>query len=119
MTAPRLLLVDDDSDFAGALTIALELEGYKVDMVSNGQDGIAAAQGTPYDAVLIDIGLPGLNGVETLRQIRQVSPRTRCFLITGHSEDDLLEQGINAGAVEIFTKPIDLEEILRHLTAGQ
>lgn len=118
MTALKLLVIDDDADFAEGLSIALELEGCTVDMVSNGQNGIAAAKDATYDAILSDVGLPGLNGVETLRQIRQVSPATRCFLLTGYSADDLLQQGIDAGAVEILTKPINVEELLRHIAAG-
>ena len=118
MTTPKLLAIDDDSDFTEALAIALGLEGYEVDVVSSGEDGIAAAKNTTYDAILIDVGLPGLNGVETLRQIKQVGPGTRCFLLTGYSAFDLLEQGISAGAAEILTKPIDVEELLQHLAAS-
>lgn len=119
MTASRLLLIDDDLDFAEGLMMALELNDYDVDIVSNGQDGIAAAQETPYEAILIDVGLPGLNGVETLSRIKQIGRGTRCFLVTGYSADHLLDQGISAGAVEILTKPIDVEDLLRLLTTHQ
>lgn len=119
MTAGRLLLIDDDLDFAEGLMMALELNDYTVDIASNGQDGIAAAQETPYDAILIDVGLPGLNGVETLSRIKQVSRGTRCFLVTGYSADQVLEQGFDAGAAEILTKPIDVEDLVQRLTTQQ
>ncbi len=117
-TTPRLLIIDDDDDFAGSLALALDLEGYPVDVASNGHDGIAAVKDTAYAAVLIDIGLPGLNGVEALSQIRQLNPQACCFLLTGYSADHLVEQGIDAGAVEILRKPIDVDRFLGTLAAA-
>lgn len=119
MTVPKLLIIDDDVDFAEGLMIALELEGYMVDMVSNGRDGVASAKAATYDAILIDVGLPGINGVETLARIKQIGPETRCFLLTGYSADHLLEQGISAGAADVLTKPIDVAELLQILAADQ
>jgi two-component system OmpR family response regulator/two-component system response regulator QseB len=116
MTASRLLVVDDDSDFAVSLAEFLELCDHRVDISFTGKDGIEAARHNNYDAVLMDISLPGLNGVESLRQIKQFNPTVRCFLMTGFSADHIAEQGIEAGAVEILTKPIELEEVLRRLS---
>ena len=115
MTVSRLLVVDDDCDFALSLAEFLELCDHQVDVKNNGKDGVEAARQTDYDAVLMDISLPGMNGVESLRQIRQFNPTVRCFLMTGFSAEHIAAQGIEAGAVEVFTKPIELEEILRRL----
>ncbi len=116
MTASRLLIVDDDSDFAVSLAEFLELCDHQVDITFTGKDGVEAAKKNYYDAVLMDISLPGLNGIESLRQIRQANPAVRCFLMTGFSADHIAKQGIEAGAVEILTKPIELEDILRRLS---
>lgn len=116
MTESRLLIVDDDSDFAVSLAEFLELCDHQVDITFTGTDGIEAAKNNCYDAVLMDISLPGLNGVESLRQIRQANPAVRCFLMTGFSADHIARQGIEAGAVEILTKPIELEDILQRLS---
>ncbi len=116
MTAPKLLIIDDDRDFAEGLAEALELHGHQVDIAFTGEDGVEAVKKNDYDTILMDIGLPGLNGVESLLKIRQVNPKVRCFLLTGHSADHIAKQGIEAGAIEILTKPIDPEEILRRLS---
>jgi DNA-binding response OmpR family regulator len=115
MTAARLLVVDDDRDFAEGLAEVLEMDGFLVDAVVTGEAGIEAARMNHYDAVLIDIGLPGLNGVETLLGIKQIRSGARCFLLTGYSADHIAQQGIEAGAIEILTKPIDTQELLRLL----
>ena len=113
----RLLVVDDDPDFAESLALALGLDGLRVDTVSKGESGVEAARHTAYDAILIDIGLPGINGVETLVRIKEFDPNVRCYLVTGHSADHLFKQGIDAGAIEVLTKPLDPEVLSRKITA--
>ncbi len=119
MTACKLLIVDDDRDFAEGLAEYLVLCGHDVDVAFTGGDGIEAAGNKAYDAVLLDIGLPGPNGVEILLKIRQTTPKVRCFLATGYSADHIVAQGIEAGAIEIMTKPIDAEALSRRLAAVQ
>ncbi len=116
MTAAKLLIIDDDRDFAEGLAEALELHGYQVGIAFTGEEGVEAVEKDDFDTILIDIGLPGLNGVESLLKIRQVDPKARCFLLTGHSADHIAKQGIEAGATEILTKPIDPEDMLRRLS---
>ena len=113
MTAARVLIVDDDRDFAEGMAEALELHGHRIDVAFAGETAVEAVSKGPYDAVLIDVGLPGMNGVETLIKIRKVAPDVPCFLLTGHSADHLAGQGIEAGAVTILTKPVNPDEILQ------
>lgn len=115
MTASRLLIVDDDRDFAEGLAEALELYDHQIDITFTGEDAVAAVKKNDYDTILMDIGLPGLNGVESLLKIRQINPKVRCFLLTGYSADHIAEQGIEAGAIEILTKPIDPAELSHRL----
>jgi DNA-binding response OmpR family regulator len=116
MTALKLLIIDDDRDFAEGLAEALELHGHQVGIAFTGEEGVEAVEKDDYDTILMDIGLPGLNGVESLLKIRLVNPKARCFLLTGHSAYHIAKQGIEAGAIEILTKPIDPKEILRRLS---
>ncbi len=113
----RLLIVDDDEDFGDSLAEALELHGHKVDITTSGEDGIAAAGRTHYDAVLMDVALPGLNGVDSLLAILETDPETRCFLMTGYSADQIAARAIKAGAIEVLTKPLDPDELARRLAA--
>ena len=113
----RLLIVDDDADFGDSLAEALEMHGHKVDIATTGEDGIAAAGRTHYDAILMDVTLPGLNGVDSLLAIQATDPETRCFLMTGYSADHLATRAIEAGAIEVLTKPLDTDELVRRLAA--
>ncbi len=113
----RLLIVDDDEDFGDSLAEALEMHGHEVDTTTSGEDGIAAAGRTNYDAILMDVALPGLNGVDSLLAILETNPETRCFLMTGYSADHLAARAIEAGAIEVLTKPLDPDELARRLAA--
>ena len=115
MNENKVLIVDDNQDFADGLAEFLELFGHQVDVTFTGESGIDAVVSNTYDAILVDIGLPGLNGIESLLKIRQTGTKARCFLMTGYSADHIAAQGIGAGAVEILTKPIDLEELLQQI----
>ena len=117
MTASRLLIVDDDRDFAEGLAEYLELCGHRVDIAFTGESAIEAAGKAAYDTILMDVGLPGLNGVESLREIKRCQPKVRCFLLTGYSADHVLLRGVEAGAAEILTKPVNPEELSQRLAA--
>ncbi len=117
MTASRLLIVDDDRDFAEGLAEYLELCGHRVDIALTGESAIEAAGKDAYDTILMDVGLPGLNGVESLREIKRSLPKVRCFLLTGYRADHDSLQGVEAGTAEILTKPVNPEELSRRLAA--
>lgn len=115
MTASNLLIIDDDRDFAEGLAEFLELHGYVVDVVFTGESGIETTENNTYDAILIDVGLPGLNGVESMLRIKRSDPKARCFLLTGYSAEHIAKDGIESGALEILTKPVDLDNLLDQL----
>lgn len=115
MNSLSVLIVDDDVDFADGAAEVLELRGHLVELAHTGEDGVEAFGRKRFDVALIDIGLPGMNGVECLTRIRQIDPGARCFLMTGYSADQIAEQGIEAGAIEILTKPVEPYELLRRL----
>ena len=113
MTALRILIVDDDRDFVDGMTEFLGLCGHGVESAFTGERGIEAAGGEAFDVVLMDIGLPGLDGIESLLRIKHGNPRCQCFLLTGFSADHVAEKFGNAGGIEILTKPVDPDELLR------
>lgn len=117
MRSLRILIVDDDEDFADGLMEVFELDGHNPAMAHNAREAIAAAEGGAFDVALIDIGLPDMNGAECLRAIRAIHPDLPCFLLTGYSAEDVANQGIEAGAIEILTKPVDPDALSRRLAA--
>jgi len=117
MTALRILIVDDDEDFADGLMEVFELDGHNPATAHNGREAILAVENGVFNVALIDIGLPGMNGAECLHAIRAIRPDLPCFLLTGYSAQDIANQGIEAGAMEILTKPIDPGALGRRLAA--
>ncbi len=117
MRTVSVLIVDDDVDFADGMAEVLELDGHMVDVANTSKEGVEAAGGKEYDAAIIDIGLPDGNGVECLVAIKRIRPETRCFLMTGYSADHIAKQGIEEGALEILTKPVEVAELSRRLAA--
>lgn len=115
MSGLKILIVDDDVDFADGLMEIFELEGHDPVMVHSGKQAIASARAGGFDAALVDIGLPDMNGGACLDEIRKILPDIPCFLLTGYSAEDVVRQGIDPGCVEILTKPVDPEDLCRRL----
>lgn len=117
MSRLRILIVDDDRDFADGLMEVFELDGHDPAMAHNGREAISMAENESFDVALIDIGLPDMNGAECLGAVRAIRPGMSCFLLTGYSAQDVADQGIEAGAIEILTKPVDPDALGRRLAA--
>lgn len=118
MMPSKLLIVDDDRDFADGLAEVMEILGHLVDVAFTGRAGVAAAAGNDYDAVVMDVGLPDLSGVEGLLEILEVKPETRCFLMSGFSAAHVERQAGGLGALEILTKPFDPEALSQRISAA-
>lgn len=112
----HLLLVDDDDLLRRSLAFNLEKSGYRVSTAANAEDGLALVRSDPPDLILLDIGLPGMDGLETLRRLREHSSIPVIFL-TAHRRE--LEQvvGLELGADDYLTKPFDLDVVLAHVKA--
>ncbi|MDP6351738.1 MAG: response regulator [Alphaproteobacteria bacterium] len=118
MTAIRILIVDDDGEFADGLAELIELDGHDVRIVATGAQGVTAAVEEAYDIVLMDIGLPDIDGVECLRRIRALKPGVHALLMTGYSSEQLRANAIEFGALEVMTKPLDIDSLLKRLAAA-
>ena len=115
MRLMKVLIVDDDRDMAEGLSEALELRGYRADVAFTGRAGVAAATSGDYDAVVMDLRLPDLTGIEGLLEIVRVKPAIRCFLITGDCRAHVDEQECGIEGLEILTKPFDPRDLLQRL----
>jgi two-component system nitrogen regulation response regulator NtrX len=108
----RVLVVDDEPGVREALTAILQDEGYAVSAVESGEDGIGALEGAPFDVVLLDVWLPGIDGIETLHEMRERSWDTPVVMISGHGTIETAVRATKLGAFDFVEKPLSLERVL-------
>lgn len=113
----RILLVEDDESLARALVRLLSAEGYAADHVATGQLAIDIAQTEPYGAVILDIGLPDISGLDVLRNLRSSGSHLPVLLLTARDAIDDRVRGLDEGADDYLTKPFASSELLARLRA--
>ncbi|HEX4178464.1 MAG TPA: response regulator transcription factor [Rhizomicrobium sp.] len=116
MAMPKILLVDDDAALTGMLTEFLGVEGFEASAAFNGADGIRAAREKQVDAVILDVMMPDLSGLDVLRQIRTFSSVPVIMLTAKGAEDDRVA-GLEIGADDYIAKPYYARELLARLKA--
>jgi two-component system response regulator HydG len=107
-----ILVVDDLKSVRRALGGILGDEGYKVVLAEDGYQAIEAARKAPFDLVFMDIKMPGINGVQTFREIKRIDPEAVVIMMTAYSVEDLVSEALGEGAYGVVYKPFDIDEIL-------
>jgi len=118
----RLLLAEDEVSLSRAITVILEKNNYTVDAVYNGADALSYLEGGDYDAAILDIMMPKLDGISVLQKLRAGGCRTPILMLTAKSEVDDKVLGLDSGANDYLTKPFETKELLarlRVMTRGQ
>ena len=113
----RILIVEDDKKTASFIRKALQSEGWAVDACGNGDDGLTAALATPFDALVLDIMLPGRDGLGVLAQLRARGNRTPVLLLSARGEVNERIQGLDAGADDYLPKPFIIAELVARVRA--
>jgi DNA-binding response OmpR family regulator len=113
----RVLVVEDEKKTASFVKKALQAEGFAVDAVHRGDDGLTLAQTTPYDAVVLDIMLPGRDGLSVVKQLRQMRATVPVLLLSARGEVGERIEGLNAGADDYLSKPFALGELIARVRA--
>ena len=108
----KLLWADDEIELLGAHIIFLQSKGYEVTKVTNGLDAIEACKNEAFDLVLLDENMPGLTGLETLAQIKEIQPTTPVVMVTKSEEEDIMEQAIGSKIADYLIKPVNPHQIL-------
>jgi two-component system OmpR family response regulator len=112
----RLLVVEDEADLLASLARALREEGYAVDTAADGEEGLYKAESWDYDAVVLDVMLPGLDGWQVLDRLRRTR-KTPVLLLTARDAPRDRVRGLDTGADDYLVKPFDLDELLARLRA--
>ncbi len=109
----RVLVVDDDEDVVTSLRDILVAVGYQVDTACSGAEALERVREHRPGCVLMDIKMPGMNGVEAYREIKRWSPESFVIFMTAYSTSSLVGEARREGAIEVFAKPFDLQRVLR------
>lgn len=108
----NILIAEDDSDMQKILKLYLEREGYRVSTVSNGQEAVTHLTKHPADLVLLDWMMPRQDGIETLKEIRQLNIPTKVLMLTAKGENEHEVTGLTCGADDYLRKPFDMQVLL-------
>lgn len=111
-TAIRVLVVDDEARFRTTLAKMLRSRGLTVEAVGSGEECLEELAARPYDVVLLDIRMPGLGGLETLRLLKEQHPEVEVVMLSGHANLDTAIELLKLGAYDYLLKPCPLEEVL-------
>ena len=112
MKGKRILVVDDEEGVRWALTKALERAGYRVDLAADGPGGLAAAENPEIDLVLLDVRLPGRDGLSVLRDLRKRRPELPVIMMTAYGTLQVAVEAMKQGAYDYIGKPFDMDEVL-------
>ena len=113
----RILVVDDESAIRRALRPPLVELGFHVSEASRGEEALQMLRTTTYDAVLLDVNMPGIGGVETLRRIRSFAPRLPILMLTVRDKEEEKVEALDLGADDYVTKPFGIQELLARVRA--
>ncbi len=113
----RILIIEDELDLLADIQTRLEAEGYMVDTSSDGNEGYFFAHEYPLDAAIIDIGLPGMSGIEVIQKLRQQASTLPVLILTARSRWQEKVEGLEAGADDYLVKPFQMEELLARVKA--
>lgn len=111
----NVLLVDDEEHFLDALTERLKVRGLKVDAVTSGEEAVSKVQDHNFDAIIVDLAMPGIDGIETLRRIKDQRPDLEIIMLTGHATVKSGIEAMKLGAEDFLEKPIDLNILLEKI----
>lgn len=112
MNETRVLLVDDEEEFVSALGDRLEARGLEVDAAENGEIALAKVQKKKFDAILLDMSMPGMNGIETLKGLLAINPDLQVILLTGQATLGQAVDAMKLGALDFLEKPADIETLV-------
>lgn len=109
---PTVLVVDDEQDFVETLVKRLERRGFKVVGVGSGHEALLMLEKSSFDVVILDVMMPGMDGIETLREIKLAWPKTQVILLSGHGGEEMGMRGMAYGAYSYLLKPVSLKIVV-------
>jgi DNA-binding NtrC family response regulator len=111
----HILLVDDEKTMVKYLSKRLIKKGFEISIAYNGSDALEQVKAADFDVVLLDVLMPGMNGIDTLKEIKKIKPQTEVIMLTGHASVEVGIEGMKAGAFNYIMKPFDPNELVAEI----
>jgi DNA-binding NtrC family response regulator len=118
MSETTVLLVDDEEEFVTVLAERLERRGLTVDTAPSGETALEKAGSHAFDAIVLDMAMPGMDGVQTLRRLLEINKDIQVILLTGHSTLHQAVEAMKLGALDLLEKPADIEALVAKIDAA-
>ena len=118
MKDARIVLVDDEVVFANDVSKLLTRRGYQVKAVNSGDEALRALMDNPFDVMVLDLKMPGMDGIATMQEMRKLGLFTEILILTGHGSIDTALEAIQLGAYDYVTKPVEIAELLSKIEAA-
>ena len=115
MIGSKILLVDDEIIFTNNMSKLLTSRGYIVTAVNNGESAIRALEEKDFDVVVLDLKMPGMDGITTLKEIKKLEIFTETLILTGHGSVDTALEAIKIGAYDYLAKPCEIDELVEKI----
>lgn len=115
MIGSKILLVDDEEVFTTNMAKLLTGRGYWVTAVNDGESAIREMEKQDFDVVVLDLKMPGMDGITTLAEIKKLELFTKTLILTGHGSIDTTKEALKLGAYDYLTKPCDIEELVEKI----
>jgi DNA-binding NtrC family response regulator len=115
----NVLVVDDEEQFLKVFSQRLEGKGMKVDTSTTGEDALKKVKDKDFDAIILDLVMPGMSGIETLKRLRSENPDLQIIILTGHGTVEKGVEAMKTGAVDFLEKPADLNKILEKVAEAK
>ena len=112
MKGSRILLIDDEAAFTKNMSKLLSYRGYRVDTAESGDKAIRMLEEKEFDVIVLDLKMPGMDGIATLKEIKQLGLFTETLILTGHGSIDTALEAMKLGAYDYLTKPCDIDELV-------
>lgn len=112
---PRMLIVDDEEGMRSTLRRIMRSKGFQVEVASSGEEAILLAQQFQPELLLLDIRMPGINGIETFRRLKTICPEAFAIFMTAYAASHLSQEALHEGAVEVFPKPLDIDRLCQRI----
>ncbi len=114
----RVLIVDDEEEFVQSLSERLTIRDFDVTTSLSGEDALKKLKGYNFDLVILDVAMPGMTGIETLRDIKRIKPLTEVIMLTGHATVEAAIEGMKLGALDFLMKPCETEDLVAKINKG-